>query len=149
MSNHVVVDQAPEGPERDALEIALATLGGMVASHVHGYGPLTRGAFQRACSLLRNAPQHPMLRRLLHGFEFVLSLRADYAEALAVADRAEALASETTIHQPVHAISQARRSLASTPVRPMKAAGGCGAAAETFAECAGAPGIVAAGATKR
>ena len=36
-----------------------------------------------------------MRRRLLHGFGFVLSLRADYAEALAVAERAEALSSAT------------------------------------------------------
>jgi ATP/maltotriose-dependent transcriptional regulator MalT len=34
-----------------------------------------------------------MRRRLLHGFGFVLSLRAEYDEALAVAERAEALSS--------------------------------------------------------
>jgi len=91
-----LLDQAPEGPERDALEIALATLRGVAASHVHGItGAEAKSAFQRAYALLRNVPGHPMLRRLLHGFGFVLCLRAEYAEALAVADRAEALASET------------------------------------------------------
>ena len=46
--------------------------------------------------LLADIPEHPMRRRLLHGFGFVLSLRADYAEALAVAERAEALSSATS-----------------------------------------------------
>ena len=36
-----------------------------------------------------------MRKSLLHGFGFVLSQRAEYAEALAVAERAEALASAT------------------------------------------------------
>jgi DNA-binding winged helix-turn-helix (wHTH) protein len=83
--------QAPEGTERDALEITLATLHGVSATHVHGMSPEAKGAFQRAYSLLAHIPEHPMRRRLLHGFGFVLGLRADYAEALAVADRAEEL----------------------------------------------------------
>ena len=40
-----------------------------------------------------------MRGRLLHGFGFMLTLRGEYAEALAVADRAEALGSTT--HDPV------------------------------------------------
>ena len=84
--------QAPEGTERDGLEIALATLRGVSATHVHGIShPEAKSAFQRAYSLLADFPEHPMRGRLLHGFGFVLSLRADYAEALAVAERAEAL----------------------------------------------------------
>ena len=89
-----LLGQAPAGTERDALEIALATLRGLSATHVHGIShPETKGAFKRAYSLLADIPEHPMRGRLLHGFGFVLSLRADYAEALAVADRAEALSS--------------------------------------------------------
>ena len=88
--------QAPESTERDTLEIALATLRGISATHVHGISsPEAKSAFQRAYSLLADIPEHPMRRRLLHGFGFVLSLRADYAEALAVAERAEALSSAT------------------------------------------------------
>src|SRR5208283_3384096 len=88
--------QAPEGTERDTLEIALATLRGISATHVHGISsPEAKSAFQRAYSLLADIREHPMRRRLLHGFGFVLSLRADYAEALAVAERAEALSSAT------------------------------------------------------
>jgi hypothetical protein len=90
-----LLGQAPEGTERDALEIALATLCGVSATHVHGMSPEAKSAFQRAYSLLADIPEHPMRRRLLHGFGFVLTLRADYAEALAVAERAEALSSAT------------------------------------------------------
>ena len=90
-----LLGQAPEGTERDALEIALATLRGVSATHVHGMGPEAKSAFQRAYSLLADIPEHPMRGRLLHGFGFVLSLRADYAEALAVAERAEELSSAT------------------------------------------------------
>ncbi len=88
--------QTPEGSERDALEIALATLRGISATHVHGISsPEAKSAFQRAYALLADTPGHPMRTRLLHGFGFVLTLRADYAEALAVAERAEALSSAT------------------------------------------------------
>ena len=90
-----LLDQAPQGTERDALELALATLHGVAVTHVIGMGPEAKSAFQRAYALLRAVPQHPMRRRLLHGFGFVLCLRADYAEALEVAQRAEALASAT------------------------------------------------------
>ena len=89
-----LLGQAPGGTERDALEIALATLRGLSATHVHGIShPEAKSAFKRAYSLLADIPEHPMRGRLLHGFAFVLSLRADYAEALTVAERAEALSS--------------------------------------------------------
>jgi DNA-binding winged helix-turn-helix (wHTH) protein/tetratricopeptide (TPR) repeat protein len=87
--------QAPEGNERNTLEITLATLRGISAAQVRGFGSETRNAFQRAYALLGDVPQHPMRRLLLHGFGFVLSQRAEYAEALAVAERAEALSSAT------------------------------------------------------
>ncbi len=90
-----LLGQVPEGGERDALEISLATLRGVSATHVYGMSPEAKSAFQRAYSLLAGIPEHPMRRRLLHGFGFVLCLRAEYAEALAVADRAEALSSAT------------------------------------------------------
>src|SRR4029077_14189583 len=47
-----LLGQAPEGTERDALEIALATLRGVSATHVHGISPEAKSAFQRAYSLL-------------------------------------------------------------------------------------------------
>ncbi len=90
-----LLEHAPQGTDRNALEITLATLRGMSATHVHGISAEAKSAFQRAYSLLDEVPEHPMRGRLLHGFGFVLSLRADYAEALAVADRAEALAAAT------------------------------------------------------
>ena len=73
----------------------------MAATHVLGFSAEAKSAFQRAYSLLRDVPQHPMRRCLLHGFGFVLSLRADDAEALAVAERAEALSSTTNDPDPM------------------------------------------------
>ena len=88
-----LLDQAPQGSERNALEFALATLRGLAASRILGVGSEAKSALQRAFSLLDEVPQHPMRGRLLQGFGFLLLLRAEYAEALAVAERAEALAS--------------------------------------------------------
>ena len=90
-----LLDQAPDSPERNALQITIGTLHGLAATRVLGAGSEAKSALQRAYSLLDEAPQHPMRGRLLHGFGFMLCLRAEYAEALAVADRAEALGSTT------------------------------------------------------
>ena len=88
-----LVPQAPEGAERDALELTLATLHGMSAFHSLGVGSQAKNAFERAYALLAGAPEHPMRGRLLHGFGYLSSLRGEYVEALVVAKRAEALAS--------------------------------------------------------
>ncbi len=88
-----LVPQAPEGAERDALELTLATLHGMSAFHSLGVGSQAMNAFERAYALLAGAPEHPMRGRLLHGFGYLSSLRGEYVEALVVAKRAEALAS--------------------------------------------------------
>jgi DNA-binding winged helix-turn-helix (wHTH) protein/tetratricopeptide (TPR) repeat protein len=88
-----LLERAPRGPERDAAEIALATLHGESAIQMLGVGAETKSAFQRGYSLLRRTPDHPMRRRLLQEFGFALCLRAEYAEALGVAERAEALSS--------------------------------------------------------
>jgi hypothetical protein len=90
-----LLDQAPEGTERDALEIALATLWGTAATQLLGVTAEAKRAFQRAYALLPGLPQHPMRRRLLYGFGLLLCLRAEYAEALAVAEQAESLSSAT------------------------------------------------------
>jgi DNA-binding winged helix-turn-helix (wHTH) protein len=90
-----LVPQAPQGLERDALELTLATLEGMSAFHSLGVGAQATSAFERAYALLAVAPDHPMRARLLHGFGYVSSLRGDYVEALVVAKRAEALAAES------------------------------------------------------
>ncbi|SDH54675.1 Transcriptional regulatory protein, C terminal [Pseudomonas benzenivorans] len=91
----VLLQQAPQGPERDALEITLATLQGVAAFHSLGVGSEASNAFERAYRLQADAPEHPMRGRLLHGFGYLLGLRGDYAQALAVAERAEALSSAT------------------------------------------------------
>ncbi|WP_166359668.1 AAA family ATPase [Pseudomonas akapageensis] len=87
----VLLKQAPEGTERDALEITLATLQGVSAFHTFGVGSEARNAFERAYTLLADVPEHPMRGRLLHGFGYLLGLRGDYALALEVAERAEDL----------------------------------------------------------
>ena len=84
-----LLDQAPVGEERTSLEIALATLRGVSAFHLLGAGDEARGAYQRGSSLLADAPRHPMRGLLLHGLGFLLNLRAEFAAALATADRAD------------------------------------------------------------
>ena len=81
------------------MEISLSTLYGIATSHVAGITEEAKAALRRAYLLLEQVPQHPMRRRLLHGFGFVLSLRADYEEALEVASKAETLSS--TLNDPV------------------------------------------------
>jgi hypothetical protein len=90
-----LLGQTADASERDALEITIQTLHGLAATRVLGAGDEAKSALQRAYSLLGEAPQHPMLGRLLHGFGWMLCLRAEYSEALVVADRAEALGSGT------------------------------------------------------
>ena len=94
-----LLEQAPDGVERNALQITIGTLHAVAATRVLGVGSEAKHSFERAYALLDEAPQHPIRGRLLHGFGFMLTLRAEYAEALAVADRAEALGSAT--HDPV------------------------------------------------
>jgi len=91
----LLLDQAPAGTERDAREISLATLRGVSAFQLLGVGAEAKSAFQRAYSLLGELRQHPIRALLLHGFGFMLCLRGEYAEALAVAQRAEMLSAET------------------------------------------------------
>jgi len=88
-----LLQQAPQGIERDALEITLATLQGLSAFHLLGVGSEAKNAFERAYALLPRVPEHAMHGRLLHAFGYVLSLRGEHAQALAVAERAEALSS--------------------------------------------------------
>jgi tetratricopeptide (TPR) repeat protein len=90
-----LLDQAPGGTERTTLEIALATLRGVSAFHLLGVGPEAKSAFQRAYSLLRDVPQHPMRGLVVLGFGVVLCQRSEYAEALAVAEQADAVSSAT------------------------------------------------------
>jgi tetratricopeptide (TPR) repeat protein len=89
-----LVDKAPRGIERTSLEIALATLHGVAAFHLRGAGDEACSAYQRGSSLLADVPRHAMRGLLLHGLGFLHNLRGEYTEALAVADRADALASE-------------------------------------------------------
>jgi tetratricopeptide (TPR) repeat protein len=90
----VLLMQAPEGTERNSLEITLATLQGVSAFHMFGVGNEARNAFERAYTLLAHVPEHPMRGRLLHGFGYLLGLRGDYTLALEVAERAEVLSSD-------------------------------------------------------
>ncbi|MDP9140987.1 MAG: AAA family ATPase [Pseudomonadota bacterium] len=84
--------RAPAGPERSTLELTLAALRGVAAFHTLGAGDETSKAYSRASALLAEIPAHPMAGLVLHGLGFVQVLRAEYEEALATAERAEALA---------------------------------------------------------
>ena len=110
-----LLDQAPVGIERHALEITLSMLEGEAADHLSGVASSeAKSAFQRAYSRLADVPQHPMRGLALHGLGFLLCMRAEYDEALALAGRAEALAAATndlvlmpcvcTVQAEVHAL---------------------------------------------
>jgi len=83
----ILLDPAPAGTERDALEISLATLRGVSAFQLLGVGSETKSALLRAHALLRDVPQHPLRGLLTHGCAFVLCLRAEYPQALAVVEQ--------------------------------------------------------------
>ena len=88
-----LLEQEHGSPERNALQITIGTLHGVAATRVLGAGSEAKHSLEQAYVLLDEDSQHPIRGRLLHGFGFMLTLRAEYAEALAVADRAEALGS--------------------------------------------------------
>jgi DNA-binding winged helix-turn-helix (wHTH) protein len=91
-----LLDQAPAGIERHALEITLAELKGASAGHLFGVASSeAKSAFQRAYSRLAEVPRHPMRGLVLHDLGFSLCMRAEYDEALDLAGRAEALAAAT------------------------------------------------------
>jgi DNA-binding winged helix-turn-helix (wHTH) protein len=87
-----LLPQAAAGAERDALALSIHTLHGVAAFQALGVGSMAMGAFERAFALLDRVPEHPMRAHLLHGFGYTACMRGDYAQALAAAARAEALA---------------------------------------------------------
>ncbi len=87
------VDRVERDPERDALELSLWTLRGVSAEQLLGMGSEdAKAALQRAYELLDDVPQHPAREPLLFRLGFMLCLRAEYADALALAERIDALA---------------------------------------------------------
>ena len=90
-----LLDHTPACVERTSLEISLATLRGVSAFHVLGAGDEAKVALQRACSLLADVPAHTMRGLALHGLGFLLTVRGEFADALAAADQADALAVQT------------------------------------------------------
>lgn len=92
-----LLDRAPAGEDRDALEISLATLRGVSAFQLLGVGSETKSALMRAYALLRNVPQHPLRGLLTHGCAFVLCMRAEYSEALAVGEQGLATATDDPV----------------------------------------------------
>jgi len=89
-----LAERTPASMDRSSHEIALATLRGAAAFHLLGAGEEARRAYLHGASLLNEVPDHPMRALLLHGLGFLLNLRAEYAQALDVAARAEALGSD-------------------------------------------------------
>jgi len=88
-----LVDRLERDPERDALELSLWTLRGVSALQLFGMGSEdAKAALLRAYKLLDDVPQHPAREPLLFRLGFMLCLRAEHADALALAGRIEALA---------------------------------------------------------
>lgn len=82
----------PASEQRSAFEITLATLRGVAAFHTLGAGDEAKSAYLRAVELVSHCPQHAMTGLALYGLGFLLYLRAEYAEALALAQRTQTLA---------------------------------------------------------
>ncbi len=90
-----LLEHTPACTERTSLEITLATLRGLSVFHVLGAGDEVKTALQRGCALLPDDPAHPMRGLVLHGLGFLLTVRGEFDEALAIADRAKTLALQT------------------------------------------------------
>jgi ATP/maltotriose-dependent transcriptional regulator MalT len=89
-----LLDRVPASTARDAADIALATLGGVSAMHLLGFScNEAKSMLTRAHALLGQAPQHRMRGLLLHSLGITLLTRAEYAEALEMARRSDALSS--------------------------------------------------------
>jgi DNA-binding winged helix-turn-helix (wHTH) protein/tetratricopeptide (TPR) repeat protein len=80
---------------RTSLEITLAALLGAAATQVLGIASIeAKQAYQRAQSLLPDAPQHPLRGLFLHGLGVVLYMRGEMDEAKVLAGHAEALSAQ-------------------------------------------------------
>ena len=90
-----LLEGLPAGAERNDLAITLWTLRAAASLHLGGVGSEAKAAYLHAYALLAHAPQHRLRGLLLDGLGFVLGQRAEYDEALAVAERAAALWSLT------------------------------------------------------
>ena len=91
-----LLEQAEATPERDALEISLGTVAGASAGHLLGESSAeARAWLHRAYVLLESVPAHPMRATLLHLLGVALTLRGEYAEAISVAERTQALSGVT------------------------------------------------------
>ena len=84
------------GDARTALEITLAALQGAAAVQAVSIGSIeAKRAYQRAQSLLDDAPQHPLRGLFLHALGYVLWMRGELEEADVLAQRIEARADQT------------------------------------------------------
>ena len=81
---------------RTNLEITLAALRGAAAVQAVGICSMeAKQAYQRAQSLLDDAPQHPLRGLFLHGLGVVLWMRGELDEADLLAQRSEALSAQS------------------------------------------------------
>jgi DNA-binding winged helix-turn-helix (wHTH) protein/tetratricopeptide (TPR) repeat protein len=90
-----LIDEVAPGPERDALELSLATLHGVSAFHLLGVGDEAKSSLRRGWKALASVPQHPLRGLLAHHYGLVLCLRGEYDEAVDVAENALALPEAT------------------------------------------------------
>ncbi|HET9694767.1 MAG TPA: tetratricopeptide repeat protein, partial [Steroidobacteraceae bacterium] len=87
-----LLEGAQVRPQFVPTELTLWTLRGVAAFHLLGVTEETRDAFRKALELLDRAPDHPLRGLLLQGLGYVHFLRAEFDEALALAERAVELA---------------------------------------------------------
>jgi tetratricopeptide (TPR) repeat protein len=90
-----LLDRAPASEERTSLEVTLAALRGVSSFHVLASGPEPRKALLRAGSLIADHPEHAMRGLVFHALGLLLCVRGEFVDALATADRADAIALQT------------------------------------------------------
>ena len=98
LTEHAItlVPLTANSPERATFEITLATLQGTAAIQVLGTSSSeAKRAYERAFSLLDDAPLHPLRGLFLHGLGFVRWTRGELDDAHTLAERCDALFAAT------------------------------------------------------
>jgi DNA-binding winged helix-turn-helix (wHTH) protein/tetratricopeptide (TPR) repeat protein len=90
LTNHALelLPQAADATALRPIELALAAMQGVANAQLLGVSsPHTKRAFERAMSLLKILPQHPLRGMVMHGLGLVLMVRGEYRESRGLGER--------------------------------------------------------------
>lgn len=87
-----LLERVPAGAERDEAELQLVHARGVASAQLFGVGSAeSYGAFERARQLCDALPETPSRALMLNGMGFSSYIKGDFAGALALTDRVEAI----------------------------------------------------------